>query len=328
MSLKIDVRSLKTLKKFRKQYKSFSNKADEALFDANLTIQQTLQRFDSRRRHWQNVKRNLEKQESEIARKMQQRAKARSSHPVVTASDQLTLKRTAKGKAEAVDALETIDHWQRKLIEPLARYKIEATRLKRMLDQDVPAAMARYKKHISDLEAYLAVKPSSNLEDYLAAMPSFSEPITVTPQLFGTRKHEEFALAAQKEFGEQAQTEVLVDITKIDGTEATGEIDLLIGSFVFDYKTDDTRDWTDGKARSHANEYGRQVQEYVDSPDTPHDARGWIIMTRPSEENDLPAAYVDTLREYGIGCWIAADETPEAVMRAAKEILESMGESF
>ena len=98
---------------------------------------------------------------------------------------------------------------------------------------------------------------------------------TDTPTKFGTFAHESYGYAAEDKYGEGADVERRVGVTKPDGTLAEGEVDLIKGNALIDYKSNDMRGLDDGRGENaRTRQHGQQMKEYVDSPDTPADAKG------------------------------------------------------
>jgi hypothetical protein len=140
---------------------------------------------------------------------------------------------------------------------------------------------------------------------------------TSTPIRFGTFAHEAYSLAAYENF-DDVDREVPVIVTKRDGAEAQGRIDTMIGDTLIDYKTNDMRDWDVAKAVSSAKEHGLQMQEYVESPGTSKDARGWIVATVPPRSEEVRQTYANTLARYGVGVKFTGGEDQDTVMEAVK----------
>ncbi len=88
--------------------------------------------------------------------------------------------------------------------------------------------------------------------------------------------------------GISVEKEVKAKVLDENGELAkTGSIDLLVNQKdVIDIKTDDMRGWSKEKAKSMGEKYGKQVAEYVASPDTAKDAQGHLFMVgrQPSED--------------------------------------------
>ena len=132
---------------------------------------------------------------------------------------------------------------------------------------------------------------------------------TDTPAKFGTFAHEAYGYAAEDRYGDAAYIERRVGVTKPDSSLAEGEIDLAVGNALIDYKTCYMRDWTTTEARAAASKHGQQMKEYVDSPDTPANAKGWIIATVPPDSQVVRDAYATTLNEYNV-CLLYTSPSP------------------
>lgn len=145
---------------------------------------------------------------------------------------------------------------------------------------------------------------------------------TDTPTKFGTFAHEAYGYAAEDKYGDAADIERRVGVTKPGGWLADGEVDLAVGNALIDFKTCDMRDWTTTEARAAAREHGQQMKEYVDSPDTPADAKGWIIATVPPDSQVVRDAYAATLSEYNVGVKFAKGEDQASVMKAVDKAVK------
>lgn len=147
---------------------------------------------------------------------------------------------------------------------------------------------------------------------------------TTAPARFGTFAHEAYQVAADARF-DNVDHNVPVIVTKPDGTEGQGYIDTLINDrVIIDYKTNYMPGWSVSDAIRYGHEHGRQIQEYVQSNDTPADAQGWIIATVPPGSDDVRTAYVDALAQYQVGVKFSADEDQDSVMDAVSDaVLES-----
>lgn len=145
---------------------------------------------------------------------------------------------------------------------------------------------------------------------------------TDTPTKFGTFAHEAYGYAAEDKYGDAADIERRVGTTKPDGSLAEGEVDLAVGNALIDYKTCDMRDWSTTEARVAARKHGQQMKEYVDSPDTPADAKGWIVATVPPDSQIVRDAYAAVLSEYNIGVKFAKGEDQASVMKAVDKAVK------
>jgi hypothetical protein len=155
-----------------------------------------------------------------------------------------------------------------------------------------------------------------------AGAGSAEEVNTDTPTKFGTFAHQGYGIAAGEKYGEKANIERRVGVTRADGTLAEGEVDLTVGNALIDYKTDDMRDWTTSEARAAAHKHGQQMKEYVDSPDTPIEAKGWIIATVPPRSQEVRSAYAGGLKECGVGAKFAKGEDQTSVMQAVDQAVK------
>jgi len=145
---------------------------------------------------------------------------------------------------------------------------------------------------------------------------------TDTPAKFGTFAHEAYGYAAEDKYGDAADIERRIGVTKPDGSLAEGEIDLAVGHALIDYKTCNMRDWTTTEARAAARKHGQKMQEYVDSPDAPANAKGWIIATVPPDSQVVRDAYAATLNEHNVGVKFAKSEDQASVMEAVDKAVK------
>jgi hypothetical protein len=146
-----------------------------------------------------------------------------------------------------------------------------------------------------------------------------SDSEVMKPHEFGTLAHEAYQWAAEEHF-EDAESKHTLIVTKPDGTTKNGEIDTLIDErVVIDYKTDYMPDWSVADARRLGDQYGRQVEEYVNGEGMPPDACGWIIATVPSESAEVRQAFVDAAGAHGVSVKFSKGEQQEDVIEAVSE---------
>ena len=107
-------------------------------------------------------------------------------------------------------------------------------------------------------------------------------------------------------------------VTKPDGSE--GIIDTRINNVIVDYKTHDMSNWTVRQATNFGHEHGQQVQDYVQSPDTPADAEGYVIAAGRRPNDPLAQqAYTRTLAEHDVGVKYPAGGEPQDIVNSARE---------
>jgi hypothetical protein len=86
-----------------------------------------------------------------------------------------------------------------------------------------------------------------------------------------------------------------------------------------DYKTNDMSQWSIVDASRFGQEHGSQVQGYVQSPEIPKGAKGYIIsIGKPSTSLEVTKAYEDALKQHGVDVVFAQGGTPEDVVSAVK----------
>jgi hypothetical protein len=141
----------------------------------------------------------------------------------------------------------------------------------------------------------------------------------MTPHGFGTFAHSAYETHVDLRF-DDVENELPVRVTKPDGSVKQGWVDTAINDdqVLIDYKTGDMREWDVQKARKEAQKHGQQVREYMDSPDTPEDASGWIVATVPPVAAETRQAYSDALAEHKVGVKFSESEEPEDVMAAVQ----------
>jgi hypothetical protein len=141
------------------------------------------------------------------------------------------------------------------------------------------------------------------------------------PAHFGTFAHTGYELNAYHHF-DDVELERQVRVTKPDGTVNDGKIDLVINeNRLFDYKTGSMQNWDDKRALSEASRDGRQMYEYIHSPDTPTDSIGTIVRTVPSKSASVCRAYEAGLIEYGVNVIYSPSEEPDAVTHAIEKAI-------
>lgn len=145
-----------------------------------------------------------------------------------------------------------------------------------------------------------------------------------TSRDFGTFAHQAYEVAAEDGLdNEYVESEVPVQVVDADGNVCQGRIDTLVDErHVFDYKTNDMRDWNPSTAHQAGLEHGKQVSGYVHSPDLPPNATGTVISTVPPTSSESRQAYADGLAQYGIGVQFSESEDPEDVTGSVQEALE------
>lgn len=149
---------------------------------------------------------------------------------------------------------------------------------------------------------------------------------TSTPLKWGRFGHAAYEYYVEYEGAfDDVTSEESVIITKPDGVEAEGRIDTLINEkVIIDYKTDDMTDWDAAKATAIARSWshGPKVKAYVDSPETPQDAKGWIVATQPPKAEEVRQAYADGLAEFGVGVKWAESQHPDQVIDAIRDAVK------
>ena len=101
----------------------------------------------------------------------------------------------------------------------------------------------------------------------------------------------------------------------------TGRIDTRIDGLIVDYKTHDMKAWTPTVAARYGNEHGQQLADYVDSPDTPDNARAVLIAAgREADDSEALETYVDALRSHGVEYRSGGDANPEDVLCVINEV--------
>lgn len=146
----------------------------------------------------------------------------------------------------------------------------------------------------------------------------------VTPQTFGTHAHIAYIDAAQDRIDrDKVWGEVEVRTSDTDGNLKDGKVDLLVDDKVIDFKTNDMRDWSETTARRFGHEHGKQVQGYVESPDTPENAEGYVISSVPPKSEDVRDTYTQALQDHGVDVRFSKSEAPEDVAEAAADIVEN-----
>jgi hypothetical protein len=146
---------------------------------------------------------------------------------------------------------------------------------------------------------------------------------TSRPTTFGTFAHDGYEIAADDHFEDvETEKEVRVQRDPAKGQE-TGYIDAVVDErYLFDFKTNYMKDWTERDATRHGHEHGAQVKSYVDSPDTPADAKGWIIASVPPDSPDVRKTYSEVLGGYGVGVKYSQSEQQDDVIAAMEEAID------
>jgi hypothetical protein len=92
---------------------------------------------------------------------------------------------------------------------------------------------------------------------------------------------------------------------------------------ILEYKTDDMSRWTVAEAQARGDDYGRQVQSYVQSKDSPLNCKGYIIAVgRPPIDDLASQEYIKTLTHYDINVIFTKGGDISDVVNAAKEAME------
>jgi hypothetical protein len=146
-------------------------------------------------------------------------------------------------------------------------------------------------------------------------------------RVFGTHLHGWYAREGELRFagenGDEVYAEKPVQVLDQDGTEHDGFVDLVVHEkYLFDFKSDDMRSWNETSARERAEKYGKQMQQYMESPDTPEDASGWIIATTPSESDEVTKAFEETLDQYGVKVRYSKGVEAQSVLDEVESVLE------
>ncbi|MBK8904564.1 MAG: hypothetical protein IPM53_25520 [Anaerolineaceae bacterium] len=107
-------------------------------------------------------------------------------------------------------------------------------------------------------------------------------------------------------------------VTNLDGSQ--GIIDTRINNTILDYKTNDMSNWKTGDALRYGHEHGQQVQDYMESVDTPDDAKGYIIAAgRRPIDPQVDETYANTLGEHNVGVKYPAGGEPVDIVKSADE---------
>jgi hypothetical protein len=110
-------------------------------------------------------------------------------------------------------------------------------------------------------------------------------------------------------------------ITLPDGQ--TGIIDTRVNSTIVDYKTHDMSNWKKADAIHFGHEHGQQVENYVNSPNTPTDAKGYIIAAgKPPADASVQQKYTDTLAGHGVDVKYPVGGEPEDIVTAVEKAVK------
>ena len=116
-------------------------------------------------------------------------------------------------------------------------------------------------------------------------------------------------------------------VTNPDGSQ--GFIDTRINNTILDYKTNDMSKWTSGDAVRFGHEHGKQVQGYVESPDTPDNAKGYIIAAgRPPQDTQVKKTYTNTLAEHDVGVKYPSGGEPQDIVNSVDEAFHESNVSY
>lgn len=180
------------------------------------------------------------------------------------------------------------------------------------------------KSEKTDLEVYETVEGFDIPKHLLEASQSdnVSEEFASSPQEFGIHAHVAYADAAQDAVTQDSDTEMPVIITNPHSPERMGRIDFIADNKIIDFKTNDMREWTEADARIYAEQHGSQMQDYVNSPDTPVDASGWIVATVPPIHQAVRDVYSEVLKNYKVEVRFSPSESSESVGEIVSEIVD------
>ena len=149
------------------------------------------------------------------------------------------------------------------------------------------------------------------------------------PMDFGRFAHEAYELAAYNAF-DDIEKEYPVIVMDQDGNEQNGKIDTLIvendKNFIIDYKTNYMKDWSISEAKTKANEFGKQVQGYVEAKGVPSDCKGYIISTVPPESKEVRDEIERVLANYNIGIVFSESEDPEDVVDSIRKAIKKQND--
>lgn len=140
---------------------------------------------------------------------------------------------------------------------------------------------------------------------------------------FGRDAHVAYQRVADN-FFDEVEAERPVRVHTESDEELNGRVDLVIDeNQLVDFKTNDMRQWSVGEATRFARAHGKQLRDYVDSPDTPDDSVGYIVSTVPPEDAAARATYQDVTAEYRVKVVFSESEQPEDVMTELKSYLST-----
>ena len=113
-----------------------------------------------------------------------------------------------------------------------------------------------------------------------------------------------------------------------DGTPKTGYIDSWIEdngyTSIIDYKTNDMSAWSINDANRFGHEHGSQVQAYVNSPEVPSQARGYVLaLGKVSASPEVTQAYKKAIAEQGVQLmFVDGDGTPDDVVKSVRKCMK------
>lgn len=139
---------------------------------------------------------------------------------------------------------------------------------------------------------------------------------------WGIFAHQVYQAAAHDRFDE-VETEKHARYEDENGTQHNGRVDIVINeNKLFDVKTHNGREWSEAEATRYGDEHGQQMRRYIDSPDTPDDSEGWIVLTVPPELEESREAYAAAAGAHGVSVMFSKSEQPSDVVKCMDEAVD------
>jgi hypothetical protein len=305
-----NVQSITTLSDLRCALVRFSGEASEALLSLDREIERTQDWLRQRLDHWRQEAARLRNElaVAQAALRVCERSGYRDRDGYYHEPDcRAQMQRAAEAQARLAHAESEADNarrWVSQVQQAVGQYQVHARRLADLTGSHTEKASACLSRAQGDLEAYLRVQLASGLgggaPGVLAGMLTGTVDLS-RPTEWGKFAHGAYEEAVEDAYGDEAQSEVRVTVTRPDGTEKRGRIDSLVGSTVIDYKTSklDRLNENGGLTRA-LGKIKTQVASYCDSPDTPAGSAAAVVFQFRPADPACQQFVEDYLRDAGI----------------------------
>lgn len=296
MSQRLDLRNLDSLNDLKAALRRFSSAAHEGLRAADVEINRTLEWLHDRVTHWQ---REVEQARREVARAeaILRRCEARGFrdergyyHQPDCSREARALQRAEEQLRECQDNLQSARAWRSDVEQAINEYRRQAQRLSDLANDHTEKAQAflgRAEAKYREVQAAAGLVASVGvLSGDAALLRKMDEGLADLSRKteWGKFAHRAYEEAAEAAFPSEARSEVIVQVTKPDGSIGVGRIDTLLGRMIVDYKTHDLDHPSEAALMRELEKIAAQLHGYRASPDVPSDTSLSVLFEFPPSD--------------------------------------------